>query len=208
MDSKDYHLSLVILNNISIVIKGYSINEEKIQMIDQEKNETPLKIFSISDKTFQNKGSNAKSHLLIGKNGIFSQSKKKEYCLFNNKQKNNISVYRSKENNYFGPTFEMEPVSNFSFFNQALQTLFHCKMIFNWYKETNPSKLKSLILIDFNFVVFVYYSFSKEEYVLMINHKNDSDLIEYEIISISFFSSDHFYSFHLCWNNHKMKIQG
>lgn len=71
IDSPDYELPFYILDKIYKILTGknkwnFSDNSSKI-------NDLHISLYSISDKSFQNKGSNAKARLMLGSTGIFQK---------------------------------------------------------------------------------------------------------------------------------------
>ncbi|KAK8882217.1 hypothetical protein M9Y10_044858 [Tritrichomonas musculus] len=119
IDSNDYNLSPRILNDIYVILNGEKAENNPDQNTDS------LKLYSITNKSFTNKGFIAKNRLFFGSTGMFKTSDEKTSTL-------PISLERKKKipNNYFGYAFYMKMDSNLCYFNQALQIIFHCPIIY------------------------------------------------------------------------------
>ena len=64
-----------MLNQISNIINGQNQAMNHSENLNLS-NDTNIKLYSLSDKSFQNKGSMAKSRLRIGSKGMFKASQK------------------------------------------------------------------------------------------------------------------------------------
>ena len=170
-----------MLNQISNIINGQNQamnNSENLNL----SNDTDIKLYSLSDKSFQNKGSMAKSRLIIGSKGMFKDSQKQNKTV-KKKSKMNVKNDRLNEQKYYGPAFYMEIGSNLCFFNQALQTILHFKIIFEWMQDKTPSMINSPILVHLLFISIDYYSFSGDPYVI------DLDSAYYSLVDSYFANS-------------------
>lgn len=77
--------------------------------------------------------------------------------------KNNIS------NNYFGPAFYMKMDSNLCCFNQAIQIIFHCPIIYKWISKETIKRIKSAVLVNLFLIGKDYYSNKEKPYVVKLN---------------------------------------